>query len=822
MEDLPPNRLRIMIVEDDVITARNMENTLKQRGFTITGVAGSGVEARELIQKERADIVLLDINLQGDVCGLELAYHFRQDYGIPAIFITGYSEDTLIDQARQARPAGFIRKPFSDIELAAVVESVSENCISRERLQTHLPGLEAVASQLNQAVIASDLDGQVMMINQPAEVLTGWTREEAINARLREVAPLEEESSDKQRIIYLVQKDGEKIRIEERSSPVRSADGEVIGLVSVFEPLDGPVEIAPSDEDCDPMPMARSAALEKVAALAKSPSFRSMLSPKARNAIEERSFRKPAAPVATPPHRTASPLIEELGDPLINFAPNGLITYANPEALSTFGTRGPLIGTALKDCFRTADFDDNEENFRRPLIDGRRHKFDFQDSEKGTWFEVRLYRTNGGVLALFHDISQTKIEEAELIRQQRLEGLGLLARGFSHGFNNHLTTLTGNLSLAQERHRDDDELQNMLHEAKGAATRATNLVQQLMTFASGGRPIREQVRVSDLIRRVLSEHRDKYPLIRYQFQGNNPDLTAFVDPAQINRLIENLVINSEHAMKEDGGVLVIRCGKVPPQEVKRYIGGRSPSDEDHLLIEAIDTGPGIDEETLSQVFDPYFTTRKLDNATGIGLTVCESIAKAHGGFIFLQSKIGKGTIATFCCPMGDLLSQSESELTEAEASQPTPPLLGNGEFSEKEIFTQPARILILEDDQPIMRLMSATLGRAGHEVVETIEGRATVTAYRQAMEQGRPFDLVISDLTIEHGMGGVETMKRLRELDPEVLAIVSSGYSDAAAMSNPAAFGFRAVLPKPYAPSELRDLTARVLAAQERKEPSPD
>jgi len=669
MEDNTSNRLRIMIVEDDIATARSMENTLKRRGFTVTGVVGSGGEARDLIQKKRADLVLLDINLQGDVCGLELAYHFRQDYGIPAVFITGYSEDTLIDQARQVRPAGFIRKPFSDMELAAMIEAVAERCLSQERLQTHLPGLQAVASQLSQAVIASDLDGQVLMVNRPAELLTGWTREEAEGARLRDVVSLEEdpcvpvqsiEATAGFRRASLLRKNGETIPVEERSSPVRSHDGEVIGLVSILEGLHRGEEASTANEDDAPMPMARSAALEKVASLARSPSFRGMLAPKARRAVEGRLGQKTKKTDARPLFETASPLIEELGDPLINFNSGGFITYANPEALSCFGGQGPLIGTAFADCFSSSDYARNEEDFHRPLIDGRRFKFDFHDTDKGNWFEVRLYRTHEGVLALFHDITQAKLNEAEVVRQQRLEGLGLLARGFSHDFNNHLTTLTGNLSMAQEKHPDDPELHEMLSEAQGAAGRATDLVQQLMTFASGGRPIREQVRVADLIRRILSEHRKQFPSIRYQFQGNNPKLSAYIDPAQISRLLENLISNSERSMQESGGVLVIRCGTVPPNEVQRYIGGRIPSDEDHLLIEAIDTGPGIDETTLAQVFDPYFTTRKQDNATGIGLTVCESIAKAHGGFIFLQSKTGKGTIATFCCPLGELLVESEA------------------------------------------------------------------------------------------------------------------------------------------------------------------
>ncbi|MCK5923935.1 MAG: response regulator, partial [Methylococcales bacterium] len=416
MEEKSTNRLRIMIVEDDVATARNMETMLEKRGFTITGVATSGLEARELVRKDRADLVLLDINLQGEVCGLELAYHFHQDYGIPAVFITGYSEDTLIDQARQAKPAGFIRKPFTDVELAAVIEAVAERCISRERLQTHLPGLQAVSNHLTQAVIASDLDGQVMMLNHPAELLTAWSREEALGSPIREVAPIEEDpaqtGSSGLRVVSLTRKNGEKIQVEEKSSPIRSNDGEVIGLVSVLETIGDQEEIPVKIDSNERVPPVRSAALEKVATLAKSTSFRSMLSPKARQAVENQQLQKTARTDVQPLFKTASPLIEELGDPLINFNADGVITYANPEALSTFGSRGPLIGTDLRDCFPLADFERNEQDFHRPLIDGKRHKFDFEETEKDLWFEIRLYRTNDGVLALFHDISQRKVDEA--------------------------------------------------------------------------------------------------------------------------------------------------------------------------------------------------------------------------------------------------------------------------------------------------------------------------------------------------------------------------------------------------------------------------
>ncbi len=797
-------------MDDDQLTARSMQATLEKRGFTVVGVACGPEDAKNQVKDNRADLALLDVNLQGQLSGIDLAVYLKEKYGIPSVFITGYSEDALIDKARRARPVGFIRKPFSDVELAACVEAVSERCLSRERLTNHLPGLRAVADQLHQAVIASDLEGQVVMMNQPAETLTGWSKEEACDIRIREVAPLDEStSSEGEREIFLTDKEGQRVQVEERSTPIRSSDGDVIGLVSVFDRV-GEMEV----------PTARASALQKVAALTDDPAYRNMLSPKAKEALDERESEEapereePTESPADPLLKMTSPLVEDLGDPLITFEPDGDITYANSEACNMFAKGKSLQGSKFSEVFSAADYERAESEFASPLIDGKRHRFEFQDSQRSRWYEVRLYRSGEGILGLFHDISSRKLAEAENVRQQRLEGLGLLARGFAHDFNNHLTTITGNLNLARDKYTSDEDLQSMLGEADAAANRASELVQQLMTFASGGKPIRENVRVPDLLRRILSEHRVRFPHIRYQFQPNETNLVAFIDPAQFSRLVDNLISNSENAMRHQAGALVVRCGKVAPEEIQRFVRGRQPLNTEHLLVEVIDTGPGMDTDTLNQVFEPYFTTRKTDNATGIGLTVCESIARAHGGFIFLQSKQGKGTIATFCCPINDVSLEPDSD--EAPTSQlPAAPVkqLG-GDESEADEERKPiqARILLLEDDEPILKLMSKTLQRSGHTVVETRDGRDTVSEYRLALEDNQPFDLVISDLTIEHGVGGVETMRKLREMDPKVLAIVSSGYSDDTAMSNPDRYGFSAVLPKPYAPQELRDLVDRVLA----------
>ncbi len=837
MDDLPASRLRVLIVEDDRITARDLEETLKRRGFIVAGIAHTADAVPALVSSKNPQIALLNIDLGNNSSGIDLARELREEHNIPVIFITGYSESSLYEQAHEAKPAGFIRKPFSDSEMAACLESVVERSVAGERLRDRLHGLETASANLSEGVVATDLDGRVVYLNAAAENITGWSREESKGAEIASVLVIDRSSSGSP---VLSSRNGSRHAIAERSEPIKATDGEALGMVTIIEILPEqpqaevstpatPEEEPAEEEKAAPSPPARSAAVQKIAELSRDPAFRSLIknreTPKPKETPLESAPKPevPAEPTPPPPlsksaenvfNAAGVSLIDDFGDPLIKIDDDGTVSYANAEARAVFNDDKPLVDQPFWNLFSTQERENYERQINRPHADGRRHRFDFHDSTRGRWFEIRNYKTTGGILALFSDITSSKLEAAESVRQQRLEGLGLLARGFAHDFNNYLTAITGNISLARERNQEDAELQQTLAEAQSAATGATGLVQQLMTFARGGRPIRKHTRISELIRRILTEERLQHPDIRYQYQATTSDIVANVDPAQIGRLIENLVSNSAIAMP-NGGVLVVRCDRIKPEQIIRIRGSHTPADEDHLLIEVIDTGHGMSESALGRVFEPYFTMRKEDNASGIGLTVCESIAKAHGGFVQLQSKEGKGTIATFCAPLGQHLGAAEEK--PVETSYPN--------FSIPDLAQTPAtpaasepilvgtRILILEDDAPIRRLMAATLRRAGHEVVETKDGRETIAIYRDSMEKGEKFHLLICDLTIENGVGGVETMRQLVEMDPEVLAIVSSGYSDAPAMSSPASFGFKGVLPKPYAPSELRAAVHRMLAA---------
>jgi two-component system cell cycle sensor histidine kinase/response regulator CckA len=328
--------------------------------------------------------------------------------------------------------------------------------------------------------------------------------------------------------------------------------------------------------------------------------------------------------------------------------------------------------------------------------------------------------------------------------------------------------------------------------ARRASLQAQNLVQQLLTFARGGVPIRQPTELARLVREWYAEW-PRRPGIDYHLTICTDPCPAEVDRHQVRRLLGNLFRNAEQAQPGGGSLTLELAGSSTSPS-----SGTMPDTEQtraFLTLTVTDTGEGIDTDTLAHIFEPYFTTRGEANATGLGLTVCESITKAHGGTLAVDSTRGTGTSVRVTLPATPLNDKPEVPVAASEVSP-----------------ARTRRVLVLEDEPLIRQLIVSNLTAAGCEVTPTSEGSETVTRYTEALLAGSRFDLVVMDLSIPNGMGGAQAMEKLRHLDPGVQAIVSSGYSDDPIMARYADFGFRAVLPKPYQPGELRELVTGLLA----------
>ncbi len=389
-----------------------------------------------------------------------------------------------------------------------------------------------------------------------------------------------------------------------------------------------------------------------------------------------------------------------------------------------------------------------------------------------------------GVIVAFRDITEKRRMEQELIKAEKLESLGLLAGGIAHDFNNILTGIMGNISLAKMEIDPDKELFEILTEAENASLRAKDLTRQLLTFSKGGAPIRKATSIRDLIRDTA-----RFALrgsnISFEFHSSRDLWPADVDEGQISQVLNNLIINAKHAMPS-GGTIWISVENIVVEESMNL----PVTDGRYVKISIKDEGMGIPKEHLTKIFDPYFTTKQ--QGSGLGLASVYSIIKRHNGYIGVESELGKGTKFTLYLPTAEKLP--EEGVAKIERSE-----RGRG------------RILVMDDEKVIREVISRMLGRLGYEPHVTKNGEEALEVYQDALEKNELFDLVILDLTIPGGMGGKETLQELRKLNPDVVAIVSSGYSTDAVMAEYRSFGFAGLVTKPFNMRELGETVQKIL-----------
>lgn len=792
-------RIRILVIETENPDGASVAADVAKLGYEVVATCRSGEEGLARFEDLRPDLVLTDIPLGGELDGVDTAHRLHERGHVAVVYVTACADLATVARARETQPHGYLLKPFTADELRLSIEVAAtrylEETERRRREQSYFEAFQSLAD----GVIAADLAGVIVFVNAAAERITGWEASESVGRSLNEVfriygmngEPKEVEIAElggqsDERTVWLTDRHGQRIAIQDRTAAIRDQQNSLNGLIILFRKLPTPVarETAPLSPAAPPPEISPQAAAPTVA-------------PEAAVEIPaDQPLPRPA------PTQSAAPLIdvvESISDPLIAVDGRWRMVFANASAAKLFERSTPqLLGTDFWGLLPPAARDAHHEELAHAMLHRQAVNCEMFYEEKQTWLEFRGYPFAEGLLMLVKDITERRCEEERKSRMDRLESLGLLARGFAHDFNNLLTVLLGNLSLAEMRLRGSNALPE-LQTAKQATLQAQNLVQQLLTFARGGAPIKRPTDLGELLE-AFAQHHPRVNGIEYEREVQKGLPQVAIDPAQIRRVISNMVRNAEQSQPK-GGRVIIRCYAPDLKELypNETFEDDMPPQMGRVVIEVRDQGEGISPENLSHVFEPYYSTRKAENATGLGLTVCESIAKAHSGSISVRSNLGEGTVVRFYLPV-------DSDAEEIDAL---------GLAKEPEIVeTAAPRILVLEDDPLVRSLITRNLSTQGFEVVESAEGSETVKLYQEAMGEGRTFDLVILDLSIPNGMGGVRTMEKLRGMDPDVVAIVSSGYSDDPVMAKPAAYGFTAVLPKPYEPGDMLRLVRNVLSAR--------
>jgi len=390
-----------------------------------------------------------------------------------------------------------------------------------------------------------------------------------------------------------------------------------------------------------------------------------------------------------------------------------------------------------------------------------------------------------GVVVAMRDITAQHRMEQELVRAEKLESVGVLAGGIAHDFNNILTGVMGHISLGRERLDDAHPVQHHLDRAELATQRAQGLTQQLLTFSKGGVPVRRILDLEPLVRDA-AEFALVGGAVSSDIVFERGLWPVEADPGQLSQVLHNLLLNAAQAMPDGGNVWVQLENHTLEDE---HHSGLTPGA--YVGVRVRDEGKGIPAELVESIFEPFFTTKS--QGSGLGLATAYSIAQQHGGWLGLERSGFPGACFLWLLP-----AQPGAELTQDEPEPSAEP--GSG------------RVLVMDDEELVREVLEAMLVTIGYEVDLVCEGRDAVDAYAQAMHNDRPYLVVVMDLTVPGGMGGVEAMAAIRALDPHARGIVSSGFSDDPVMSEPARFGFCGVVGKPYRLAELGKALADAMA----------
>ena len=833
--------MRILIVDDDQNGLVTLEAILQGLGHEVMA-AQNGQIALELARITLPDLIISDI-LMPVMDGYQLCREWKRDgklRNIPFIFYTATYTDSKDEELALSMGAErFIVKPVEPDAFSRIFQEIIENVKKGKVKAVPAPEEEKEVFKLyNERLIKKlekkmlDLERGIAVRKQAEEALReSKERYRALFDNMSNAVAIYEAKSEGEDFIFIdFNKGGERIEGIHREALIGKGVLEVFPGVKEFGLFDVFKRVwETGNPEHHPIAMYKD---ERITGWRDNFIYK-LPSEEVVAIYSDETDRKQAEEALRESEERFRTVADFTYDWEYWIAPDGQVLYISPSCERITGY-GPDEFVNDPELFKKIVHPDDHSTVSNHLGEEQSLEklpsLDFRITTRSgeeRWINhvcLTVYGADGTYLGRRgsnRDISKQKQMQEELLKAKKLESLGVLSGGIAHDFNNILTAVLGNISLAQMMTKtfDTEETVKLLTEAEKAAMRAKDLTARLITFSQGGEPFKEEVSIEEFVKDSVNSALSGIGIV-WELYIPEDVWPVKIDQNQMKQTVHNIVSNAIEAMSGHG-IIKVYCRNIDISEKD----GLALKHGKYVKVSFKDQGTGIAEENLSKVFDPYFSTKELgtQKGMGLGLAVAYSIVKKHGGLITIESQLGAGTNIHIYLPtiseerpgeIGSALHGDGKKPSTDHVIKQSP--INQQADSAKAVRATMAglsiqRVLVMDDEEMLRDVSSAMLSQLGYEVEVAVDGVEAIEMYKKARESGEPYDAVILDLANNVGMGGVEAIRKLLEIDPEIRAIVATGYSFDPVVDNYRAYGFCGAMTKPFGMDELSRALKRAI-----------
>tara|TARA_B100001248_G_scaffold220746_1_gene176586 strand:- start:29372 stop:31669 length:2298 start_codon:yes stop_codon:yes gene_type:complete len=665
------NGTKVLIVEDDTNSAFILKTILLKQGFKIAATATSSEEALAAVKEHAIDLILMDIHIHGELDGIEAAKKILKERGIPIIYLTGASDKNTIQRAKETDPFGYILKPYSEQEIAIAIEMALYKAAMNAKLKASEEHLDVTLKSLHDGVISTDHQGYITYMNPAAEKITSSSDEEARGKSIESI-----------------------FEIYNHQDPQKS--------YPIQDLIKNPSHEAWSQQpfSCQ-TPSKEHYYLNIQASLIKGSvttenRYTIAIQDVTKQYESEKNMRMMAAALESIDDAVIVTLTNtQKGPPEIIYTNKGferITQYSKEEALNhrldllMQGSSDPTFNNLLCNTL-DAGCPATEET-----ILYRKDKEDFP----ALCSAAPVYTEDNSISHLvfvIRDISKIKRIEENVRQSQKIESIGRLAGGIAHDFNNLLSVINSYSDILSLKLESSSPLVNYVENIRTAGDKGASLVSQLMAFSRQQAIKPEQI---DL-KQVASETQEMLSRVIWNqteiFTDFGSEVYSInIGRGQIEQVLINLCVNARDAMPDGGSITLKLRNCTVANQKEESATPKIPGE--YVLLSVSDTGTGMDKETAQRIFEPFFTTKAIGKGTGLGLSTVYGILKQVGGYIEVESELGKGTCFHLYFPAAADSMQSQA----------------NPEAAKQ------ANVFIIDNDETFSDCISGLLSLNGYKV----------------------------------------------------------------------------------------------------------